>query len=86
MRNRLVGKTRKIVLKCSTKQNLYIKGEIEYMGKINTDFYIKKLCFNNLLECSEGVNRHSDKLDIIDRMNLDFQKAFDFKSYSPKTL
>lgn len=81
-----MGKTRKTVLKCNTKQNLYVNAEIEYMGRISTDFYIKMLCFNNLSECSEGVNSHSDKLDIICGMNLDFQKAFDFESCSLKTL
>lgn len=85
VRNRLVGKTRKIVLNCNTEQNLYIKGEIEYLRRMNTVFYIRKLCFNNLSECSEGVYRHSAKLDIIVRINLDFQKAFNFVSYSPKT-
>lgn len=86
MRNTLVGKTRKIGFKCNTKKTLYINGEIEFMGRINIGFYIKKLCFHNLSECSEGIHRHSDKLDIINRMSLDCQKAFDFETYCPKAL
>lgn len=51
------------------------------MGRINTVFYIKKLFFKNPSECSEGINRHSDKIDIIDETNLDFQKIFTLRVY-----
>lgn len=53
------------------KQNLFINEETEDTGRINTDFCIKKLCFNSLSEFSKVVTKHSDKPDIA-RMSLDF--------------
>lgn len=51
---------------------------MEDMRRTNTNFYIKKLCFNSLSEYSEVVTKHSDKTEF-GRMSLDFQKLLAFK-------
>lgn len=56
---------------------MFINGEAEDTGKTNTNFYIKKLCFNSLSEFSI-VTRQSDKPEF-GRMTLDFQKLLTFK-------
>ncbi|CAM5105426.1 unnamed protein product [Natator depressus] len=47
------------------------------LGKSQHGFCKGKSCLTNLLEFFEGVNKHTDKDDPVDRVYLDFQKAFD---------
>ncbi|CAM4549014.1 unnamed protein product [Caretta caretta] len=47
------------------------------LGKSQCGFCKGKSCLNNLLEFSEGVNKHLNKGNPVDLVYLDFQKAFD---------
>ncbi|CAM5084504.1 unnamed protein product, partial [Eretmochelys imbricata] len=51
--------------------------EHKLLRKSQHGFCKGKSCLNNLLEFSEGVNKHVDKGDPVDIVYLDFQKAFD---------
>ncbi|KAG6933041.1 hypothetical protein G0U57_020115, partial [Chelydra serpentina] len=51
--------------------------EHKLLGKSQHGFCKGKSCLTNLLEFSEGVNKHVDKGDPVDIVYLDFQKAFD---------
>ncbi|CAM5144910.1 unnamed protein product [Natator depressus] len=55
--------------------------EHNLLGKGQCGFCKGKSCLTNLVEFFEGVNKHVDKGDPVDIVNLDFQKAFDKVSH-----
>ncbi|CAM4553636.1 unnamed protein product [Lepidochelys olivacea] len=51
--------------------------EHKLLGKSQHGFCKGRSCLTDLLEFFEGVNKHVDKGDPVDIVDLDFQKAFD---------
>ncbi|CAM5114404.1 unnamed protein product [Natator depressus] len=47
------------------------------LGKNEHSFCKEKSCPTNLLQFSEGINKHMDKSDPVNIIYLDLQKAFD---------